>query len=223
MTGPAKLPGFLASIAPLLDHWGYLAVAALLFAENFGLPLPGETVLIAASVYAGTGRLSVLAVWLVGFAAAVLGQEVGYVIGRSGGHALVLRYGKYVLVTPERLARAEAFYERRGGWVVIFGRYVEGLRQLNGIIAGTIEMTWREFLGFNALGAALWVTTWTALGYLAGDHITPIYHAITQYSLIFAGLAGLLLIVIAWRHARRIRASRARQRASDRTANNHQG
>jgi membrane protein DedA with SNARE-associated domain len=222
MTGPAKLPGFLASLAPLLDHWGYLAVAALLFAENFGLPMPGETVLLAASVYAGAGRLSVAAVWLVGFAAAVLGQQLGYVIGRFGGHALALRYGKYVLVTPERLAKAEAFYQRRGGWIVILGRYVEGLRQLTGIIAGTAELPWRRFLGYNALGAALWVTTWTAVGYLAGDHITPVYHAITRYSLVFAVAAGLLLVAFAWRHAR-TRSSRARGRASDETADDRQG
>lgn len=210
MHGKAKLPGFLESLAPLLDHWGYLAVAGLLFAENFGLPLPGETVLIAASVYAGAGQLSVVAVALTGFAAAVAGQEVGYVIGRSGGHALVSRYGKYVLVTPERLAKAETFFERRGGWIVIFGRYVEGLRQLNGIIAGTTEMPWREFLGYNALGAALWVTTWTAIGFLAGDHITAIYHAITRYSLILAVVAIAVVLVIAWRHARhRVTARRA--------------
>jgi membrane protein DedA with SNARE-associated domain len=214
MSGPARLPGFLASLAPLLDHWGYLAVASLLFAENFGLPLPGETVLIAASVYAGAGQLHLLVVWLVGFAAAVAGQEVGYLIGRLGGHALVLRYGKYVLVTPERFARAEAFYRRRGGWIVIFGRYVEGLRQLNGIIAGTTEMPWRVFLGYNALGAAIWVTTWTAVGYLAGDHIEAIYHSITRYSLAFAAVAGVLLIVVAWRHARS-RVSRASQRRAD--------
>lgn len=91
MSHPVQLPGFLATLAPLLDHWGYLAVGFLIFVEDFGVPAPGETVLIAASVYAGAGRLNIVAVGVVGFAAAVLGDNTGYAIGRFGGRTLVLR------------------------------------------------------------------------------------------------------------------------------------
>ena len=115
MSHPVQLPGFLATLAPLLDHWGYLSVGFLLFIEDFGVPAPGETVLIAASVYAGAGRLNIVAVAVVGFVAAVLGDNVGYAIGRFGGRALVLRFGRYVWLTEERLARAESFFTRHGG------------------------------------------------------------------------------------------------------------
>lgn len=145
MSHPVQLPGFLATLAPLLDHWGYLSVGFLLFIEDFGVPAPGETVLIAASVYAGAGRLNIVAVAVVGFVAAVLGDNVGYAIGRFGGRALVLRFGRYVWLTEERLARAESFFTRHGGKIVVVARFVEGLRQANGIVAGITRMHWLRF------------------------------------------------------------------------------
>ncbi|MEU1299769.1 DedA family protein [Streptomyces shenzhenensis] len=89
MTAPPPLPGVFADLAPLLNHWGYAAVAGLLFLEDFGVPVPGETVLIAAAVYAGAGQLNVVAVAVIAFLAAVCGDNIGYVIGRYGGHRLV--------------------------------------------------------------------------------------------------------------------------------------
>src|SRR5260221_13384049 len=102
MSQPVQLPGFLNALAPLLDHWGYLAVGFLLFLEDFGVPAPGETVLIAASVYAGAGRLNIVAVGVIGFAAAVLGDNVGYAIGRFGGAAPGARVWRFVMVTVEQ-------------------------------------------------------------------------------------------------------------------------
>ena len=199
------LPGVFHSLEPTLHHWGYLAVAFFLFFEDFGIPLPGETMLIAASLYAGAGHLNVWLVGLVGFAAAVMGDNVGYVIGRKGGRELIERFGKYVFVTPDRLDRAEAFFTRHGGKVVTIARFVEGLRQLNGIIAGTVEMPWHRFVLFNALGAALWVGTWTSLGYLAGNHVETIGRYTT-----YAAIAGAVLVV-AWGvwHIRRRRKHKA--------------
>src|SRR5215467_4495459 len=99
MSAP-PLPGFLAGLAPILDHYGYLAVGGLVLVEDFGVPSPGETVLIAACVYAGAGQLNIVAVGVIATVAAILGDNIGYAIGRFGGHALVLRFGKYVLLTP---------------------------------------------------------------------------------------------------------------------------
>src|SRR6516162_11781331 len=110
MAARPVLPGVLASVAPLLDHYGYLAVAGLLVLENLGLPVPGETVLIAGSLYAGAGQLNIVAVGVLAVAASVAGSCIGYAIGRFGGRALVERYGKYVLLTAERLDKAEAFF-----------------------------------------------------------------------------------------------------------------
>jgi membrane protein DedA with SNARE-associated domain len=203
VSAPAQLPGFLESLAPLLDHWGYATVAFLLFVEDFGVPAPGETVLIAASVYAGTGRLNIVAVGVIAFAAAILGDNTGYAIGRFGGRELALRYGRYVMLTEERLDKAEAFFNHHGGKIVAVARFIEGLRQANGIIAGITGMRWPRFLAFNALGAALWVATWTTVGYLAGDHITTIYDAVGRYSLYALGAAAVIVILLVIRHRRR--------------------
>ena len=186
------LPGVLASVAPLLDQYGYLAVAGLLVLENLGVPVPGETVLIAGSLYAGAGRLNIVAIGVLGVAASVAGSCAGYAIGRFGGRALVERYGKYVMLTSERLDKAEAFFDRRGGMIIVVARFIDGLRQAAGIIAGTTEMRFTRFLAWTTLGAVLWVATWASVGYLAGDHITVIYREVTRYSL-YALIALALL------------------------------
>jgi membrane protein DedA with SNARE-associated domain len=191
------LPGFLASLAPLLDSYGYLAVGGLIMLEHFGIPVPGETILVAASVYAGAGKLNIVGVALIGVLAAVFGSSIGYGIGYFGGHALVLRFGKYVMLTAERLERAEGFFDRNGGRLVVIARFIEGLRQAIGIIAGIAEMPWPRFLAFNVLGAVLWVAVWTSAGYLAGDHIQTIYTEVTRYSLyllIALAVVGVALI-----------------------------
>src|SRR5215469_5861072 len=156
MTAPA-LPGFLGALAPVLNHYGYLAVGGLVLVEDFGVPAPGETVLIAAAVYAGAGQLNVVAVAVIGFFAALIGDNIGFAIGHFGGRPLAERLGKYVFLTPERLDATEAFFNRHGGKIVVIARFVEGLRQANGVIAGITGMHWRKFLIYNALGAALWV------------------------------------------------------------------
>ena len=210
MTGAApQLPGVLHTLEPTLNHYGYLAVAGLVLLEDFGVPVPGETVLILGAVYAGTGRLSIVLVGLLGFLAAVTGDNIGFAIGRFGGRPLVERFGRYILLTPERLDKATDFFERRGAGIIIVARFIEGLRQANGIIAGTTEMHWARFLAFNAIGAALWVGLWASVGYFSGNHITSIYNTITQYSVYFAIAVGVAIVAyIAWR-VRKARAGRA--------------
>lgn len=209
------LPGFLNALAGPLDHFGYWAVLLLVMLEDFGIPVPGETVLIAASVYAGAGRLNVVAVGVVGFVAAVIGDNIGFAVGHFGGRALVLRWGRYVRLTEERLHKAEAFFDHHGAWIITVARFIEVLRQANGIVAGISGMRWLRFLAFNALGAALWVGTWVSLGYLAGSHIDTIYPRITKYSFyLLIALAVLLAASIAWRVLRRrSRAAPTREQA----------
>ncbi|HEX3592678.1 MAG TPA: DedA family protein [Pseudonocardiaceae bacterium] len=200
------LPGFLGTLAPVLNHYGYLAVGGLVLAEDFGIPAPGETVLIAASVYAGAGQLNVVVVALIAFVAAVIGDNIGFAIGHFGGRPLALRLGKYVFLTPERLDKAEGFFTRHGGKVVTIARFVEGLRQANGIIAGISGMHWLRFLAFNALGAALWVGLWVTVGDLAGGHITAIYETVRRYELYVLIALGVLVIALVVRHIVRRRA-----------------
>jgi membrane protein DedA with SNARE-associated domain len=210
-TSAPALPGFLNSLASPLNHYGLLAILLLVFLEDFGVPVPGETVLIAGAIYAGAGRLNVVAVGLVGFLAAVFGDNVGYAIGRFGGRALVLRWGRYVFITEERLFTAESFFHRHGGKIIVVARFVEGLRQANGIIAGIARMHWLRFVAFNALGAALWVGTWVSVGYFAGKHITTIYNGISRYSLYaLIAVAAALAVWIGLR----VRAARRRRAAA---------
>jgi membrane protein DedA with SNARE-associated domain len=187
------LPGFLNSLASPLQHYGLWAILAFVLVEDFGIPVPGETILIAGAIYAGSGRLNIVAVGVIGFFAAILGDNIGYAIGRFGGRALVERLGKYVFLTAERLDKAEASFNRQGGKIITIARFIEGLRQANGIIAGITRLHWLRFLAFNALGAALWVGTWVSVGYFAGQHIDTIYHDITTYSL-YVLIAAVVLL-----------------------------
>jgi membrane protein DedA with SNARE-associated domain len=206
------LPGVLHSLEPTLNHYGYLAVVGLVLIEDFGVPVPGETVLILAAVYAGSGRLNVVLVGVLGFVGAVLGDNIGFAIGHFGGRRLIDRYGRYIFLTPQRINRATGFFERHGGWIIIVARFIEGLRQANGIIAGISGIHWAKFLAFNAIGAALWVGVWTSVGYFSGSHINTIYHAATRYSTYFAIAFGAFLLAYIAR--RLVRARRARARAA---------
>jgi membrane protein DedA with SNARE-associated domain len=189
-----QLPGVFNSLEPTLRHYGYLAVGGILFLEDFGVPLPGETMLIAASLYAGTGSLNIWLVGLVAVIGAVAGDNVGFAIGHFGGRKLIDRFGKYVFLTPKRLDKVEDFFRRHGSWVVVIARFVEGLRQANGLIAGTVEMPWLKFLAANVIGAVAWVTLWATLGYFAGNHVETISKYATYVAI---GIAVLVIAVIA--------------------------
>lgn len=207
-----QLPGVLHTLEPTLDRYGYLAVGGLVLLEDFGVPVPGETILILGAVYAGTGRLNIVLVGVLAFFGAVVGDNIGFAIGHFGGRALVERWGKYVFLTPERLDKAADFFNRHGGKVIVIARFVEGLRQANGIIAGTTGMHWAKFLAFNALGAALWVGLWTSVGYFSGSNIDAIYSAATRYSAYVGIVVGVLIVAyVAWRvlRYRRERAAKA--------------
>lgn len=208
---PEHLPGVFHGLEPTLDRFGYLAVVGLVLIEDFGVPVPGETVLILAAVYAGTGRLNIVLVGLLGFIGALLGDNIGFAIGHFGGRPLLDRYGRFVFLTPDRVARATGFFDRHGGWIIVIARFVEGLRQANGIIAGMSGIHWAKFLVFNAIGAALWVAVWTSVGYLSGSHINTIYNTATRYSTYVVIALGVLLLAYIARRTVRVRRARARR------------
>lgn len=212
---PQQLPGALHALQSPLDHYGYLAVAGFVFLEDFGVPVPGEAILVVGAAYAGTGRLSIWLVGLLGFVAATLGDNVGYAIGHFGGRPLVERWGRYILLTPQRLDAATGFFERHGGKIVVVARFIEGLRQANGIIAGISGMHWARFVVFNAIGAALWVGVWTCVGYFSGSHIKAIYGDVTRYDVYFVIAVGLVILAAIARHVwRRRRAAQAAEPVS---------
>jgi membrane protein DedA with SNARE-associated domain len=192
----------------VVDKFGYLGVAALVFIESFGIPAPGETAIIAGSAYAGRGHLNIFAVALTAFLAAVVGDSVGYWIGRRGGRPLIQRYGRYVRLTPPRLDRVSRFMSRHGPKMVVVARFVEGLRQFNGVVAGMTGMPFPRFLACNALGAVLWVGCWSAVGYFAGNHLDQITATVSRYVAVAVGLAILVLIAYVWRRRRTHRKAR---------------
>jgi membrane protein DedA with SNARE-associated domain len=209
-----QLPGVFGDVQPLLEHYGYLGVGGMLFLEDFGVPVPGEIMLIAAAVFAGAGQMSIAVVFLVAVLAAVIGDNIGFIVGHFGGRPLAERFGRYVFLTPERLERAEKYFNAHGGKVVTVARFIDGLRQINGLLAGIAGMHWLKFLGYNALGAVVWVGTWCGLGYLAGENIVEIYDTFERYKWY---AIGALAVVVAIVIARRVRHSRSHGRA-ERTA-----
>jgi membrane protein DedA with SNARE-associated domain len=190
---------------PLLgavDRFGYFGIAGLVFIESFGIPAPGETAIIAGSAWAGRGHLNVFVVGLVAFLAATLGDTLGYWIGRRGGRPLAQRYGRYVRLTTPRLERVESFMARQGPKIVVIARFVEGLRQFNGVVAGMTRMPFHQFIVFQVLGAALWVGCWSVVGYFAGDHLDQVTATAGRYLAVVAGLAVLVLVAYVWRRRR---------------------
>lgn len=194
-----QVPAVITALAPTIHTYGYWAVGGLILIEDFGIPVPGETTLVAAAFFAGAGQLNIFSVVGIAFLAAVIGDNIGYLIGRKGGHPLVLRFGKYVFLTHERLMKAEKFFKRHGGKVVMVARFIDGLRQVNGIMAGITEMPWRWFLICNSIGAALWVSTWGLVGYFGGNHIETIYRYGTWAAL---GLLGIGICYLIYRFVR---------------------
>jgi membrane protein DedA with SNARE-associated domain len=193
----------------VVSRFGYLGVSGIVFVESFGVPAPGETSIIAGSVLAGSGRLNIFVVALVAFLAAVGGDSIGYLIGRTGGRSLLLRFGRYVALNERRLGRVEKFMARRGAAMVVVARFIEGLRQLNGVVAGVTRMPFLKFLICNAIGAALWVGVWSSAGYFAGNHLDAIEGAFHRYSNVALVAIVVLVAAYIWHHVRRRRAHRA--------------
>src|ERR671929_1674828 len=155
-------------ILSLIEHYGYLVVFFGVMLESTGVPLPGETILLASGLLAQQGHIDVEDVIFFGILGAIVGDQIGYWVGREGGRPFVLRWGRYVLVTPERLGRVEAFFGRHGGKAVFLARFFSGFRVLGALVAGMSRMRWRTFLFYNALGGTVWATAAVLVGYFLG-------------------------------------------------------
>ena len=189
----------IARVQPWLDRYGYAAVALAVGAEGTGLPTPGQTLLSVAALDAvAHPRLHIGWLLLVTYLASVLGNALGYVVGRRGGRALLARWR----VNEERLARVDAGFARWGGWLIVFGRFIDGPRQVLSIAAGVLEMPWPRFVLFTLLGAALWVGVWGFGVYYLDEHLYGVLALIRKISPWTAGatLAGLAvgLIALTW-------------------------
>lgn len=184
---------------PVPSQLGYPVLAALIFGESTGLPLPGETALITAGGLAGAGRLALPVVIAVAIIAAIAGDTLGYWLGRRRGRAFLLRDGFLAGHRRHAVARADRFFARNGTATVFVSRFIPGVRVVAAVMAGATQMPWRRFAAANTLGAVVWATTVASLAYLIG----PTGAA----SLALAGLAlGPLALLAAWWRRRRSRA-----------------
>lgn len=159
---------FAGEVHRFVEDYGYLAVFLGILLEDFGLPTPGESLLIGGAVLASRGSLNIFWLLPIAWLAAVTGDSIGFLIGATGGHKLLVRHGARIGVTNERLEKVEEFFARYGDVVVVFARFVVLLRQFNGIVAGSLDMPWPRFFLYNAIGAALWVSCWGGMTYWLG-------------------------------------------------------
>ena len=167
-----SVPSWLTHLEPLVQKYGLIGLFFDVLLEALGMPLPGETLIIVASGLAAVGQLNIIGVAITAFCAAVVGDNIGYLLGRRLGRPLVVRHGSRIGITHERLAAAEDMIQKRGPIIVAFARFFVLLRQLNGIAAGTAGMHWLRFLIANMIGAALWVGLWTTIAYHFGKDVT---------------------------------------------------
>ena len=163
------------AVKPWLDRYGYGVVFATVGVEGFGIPAPGQTVLIAGALSAtAQTRIQLEPLVLIAFLASVLGNSVGYGIGRWGGRSLLKR----LRFSEDHVRRIEQGFTRYGGGLIVVSRFFDGLRQLNGITAGILKMPWWTFTLYNVAGAALWVGCWGVGVYALDEHWHAILSAI---------------------------------------------
>ena len=159
---------FVEHLHDFVAHYGYFAVIVLVGLESAGVPLPGETALVAAAIFAGQGTLNLYLVIACAAAAAILGDNLGYWVGREFGFPLIYKYGPLVHVDEGRLKVAQYLFLKHGGKIVFFGRFVALLRAFAAFLAGVNRLPWPRFLLFNALGGLVWASIFGVGGYFLG-------------------------------------------------------
>jgi len=193
LTGDLMTADALETITGLLGRWGYWIVFFGVMVENAGVPFPGETILLAAGFFASRGHLSAAIVAGVAAAGAMLGDNLGYWIGRRLGRSVLIKYGKYVWLTEKRFSEMERFFERHGAKTVAVARFITGFRVFTALFAGASHMAWSRFLPFNAIGAIVWAAVITLIGYFFGHSWSLMERSVKGGGLILAAA-----VVIGW-------------------------
>jgi membrane protein DedA with SNARE-associated domain len=185
-----------SNLDSLLATYGYLAVFVFVGVESIGIPVPGETMLVTAAIYAGTtGRLSIFWVIVASAAGAIVGDNIGYVIGRTGGYRLVKRYGRYIRLEQNRLRLGQYLFHKHGSKVVFFGRFISVLRIFAAFLAGVNHMHWRRFLIFNAAGGIVWSTLYGVAAYLLGQQLLRLSGRV-DLVLAIVGVAVIIAVIV---------------------------
>lgn len=201
----------MTDLAQLIGHWGYVAIFVVVVLGNVGLPLPEETILALAGYLVWRGDLSLSAVLAVGVVSAVLGDNLGYWLGRRYGRATLLRYARWVLGYPERLRTMETFVARRGPFAVFVARFIPGIRFMAGPLAGGLGLRFLPFLAANVSGALVYVPVAVAagygIGYGLGEYVERLQRVMGKVELVVLLVAlASALGLIGWRILQGLRA-----------------
>lgn len=207
----------LINVEHLIQVAGYPLLFVIVMSESGGVPVPGETALISAGVLASQGKLKIEFVIALAAAGAIVGDNLGYLVGRKGGRWLLERPGRFHRQRQEVLSTGEPFFERHGPKAVFFGRFVLGLRTWASWLAGATHMHWRSFVLWNALGGIAWSTAIGLIAYLLGRSAGSVIEAFALYGLAALALAVLSALYAHRRH-RRSQADRASEEARGQTA-----
>ena len=158
---------------PLVEHYGYLIIFVGVMLGTTGVPFPSAVILLAAGVLVQQGHLDLRGAIIFGVLGAIIGNQIGYSVGHKGGRPFVLKWGRYVKLTPERLERVERFFLRHGGKAVFAGRFFSVSRMLGALIAGISRMRWGTFFLYSVLGGMVWVAAVVLLGYFVSKWALP--------------------------------------------------
>jgi membrane protein DedA with SNARE-associated domain len=176
--------------------YGYWTVFFGVMLENAGLPIPGETILLVAGYFCYEGHLHMPLVMLTAATGAVIGDNIGFAVGHHYGRSILLRFGKYVFLTPERLAHMENYFSSHGNKTILIARFITGLRVFAALLAGASMMRWRVFFVYNVAGAVLWSIAITTLGFIFGQSLPILVHWVGRsgtFLLIAAVIAGIII------------------------------
>jgi membrane protein DedA with SNARE-associated domain len=202
---------FLSHLQPLVAQHGYWVVFLIVMLESAGVPLPGESVLVLASVYSGaTGELAIAFVIACAAAGAITGDNIGFWVGRTWGLKFLLRYGKFVHLPEQRLRLGQYLFAKHGAKIVFFGRFVAFLRVFAALLAGVNKYDWPPFLFFNAAGGTIWAMIFGIGAYVFGESI----HLVTG-PFGAAALGGVIIGVIIFMYTVRRQERKMEERISE--------
>ncbi len=183
---------------PYVDQYGYLVLFLGVMAENAALPVPGETILIIAAFYSSPdyGNLHLGNVIGLATAAAILGDNVSFYIGRRVGRPFLEKYGKYLLITARRLEKVETFFKHHGEKTIFFQRWITGVRVIGALVAGSTKMPWPRFLWYNCLGAVTWATAISVLGYVFAVNIILLAKVLERSGITLLIMVAMILLIV---------------------------
>ena len=183
------------SLLHWISQYGYAGIFFLLMFGIVGLPIPDETLMAFSGYLIFKGQLLPVPTVITAFLGSISGITVSYILGRTGGHVLILRYGHWVHITKERLDRVHEWLEHRGRWGLVVGYFIPGVRHLTALVAGTSGMRYSTFATFAYLGGFLWTASFISAGYFLGEEWVQVSGLVRKWTLIAFALVACAILV----------------------------